>query len=207
MITAVIWDMGGIMYRYFTDLIVEIGESRGWPIDGLACGPNGPALDAAYDDLLEGHIEEHAYLAGIVTQLADRGITFDPLAELHWPDHTRPATWAAIRQIHDTGLLQGVLTNDATTWFGDGWWDWWEPAQWFDAMVDVATVGVRKPGPEPYLAIADALGTAPEQCIFIDDMPVNCRGAEAVGMASHWFDITRPDECTESLLARLGVRA
>ncbi len=193
------------MYRYFTDLIVEIGQTRGWPIEGLECGPNGATPDPAYDRLLEGHIEEADYLAGIVAQLRDRGIDFDPMAELHWPEHTRPVIWEAIEAIDRTPLLQGVLTNDATTWFGDGWWEWWEPAQWFDAMVDVASVGVRKPAPEPYLEIAKALATPPEGCIFVDDMPVNCRGAEAVGMASHWFDITRPDECTATLLAVVGV--
>lgn len=31
---------------------------------------------------------------------------------------------------------------------------------------------------------ASELGLRPEQCVFVDDLYKNCRGAEAVGMAS-----------------------
>jgi putative hydrolase of the HAD superfamily len=68
----------------------------------------------------------------------------------------------------------------------------------------VVTVGPRKPSPEPYLAIADALGVPPEECLFVDDLPVNCRGAEAVGMRSHLFDITNPESSLNRLLDVLG---
>ncbi len=46
---------------------------------------------------------------------------------------------------------------------------------------------------------------SPEVRIFIDDMAVNCRGAEAVGMQSHLFDITKPEDSITSLLDRLGL--
>ncbi len=206
MISAVVWDMGGIMYRYFTELLLEVGAERGWPIDRLVCGPTGALSDPAYADMLEGRIDEQGYLGIIVSRLRALGITFDPLTGFDWPSEARPRTWAAIREIHAEGILQGLLTNDATKWLGPSWWETWEPAQWFDAMVDVASLESRKPSPEPYLAVSGALGVAPADCVFVDDMPVNCRGAEAVGMESHWFDITRPDACADSLLARLGLR-
>lgn len=76
---------------------------------------------------------------------------------------------------------------------------------WFDQILDVVTVGVRKPAPEPYLAAAEALGLPAAACLFVDDMQVNCDGAEAVGMASHRFDITDPDGTVVALAARLGI--
>jgi putative hydrolase of the HAD superfamily len=72
-------------------------------------------------------------------------------------------------------------------------------------VIDVKMVGVRKPGPEPYLAATGALGAPAEACLFVDDMPVNCRGAEAVGMESFLFDVTDPEGSIASLLRRLEI--
>ncbi|MFO7549694.1 MAG: HAD-IA family hydrolase [Acidimicrobiia bacterium] len=205
MIRAVIWDMGGIMFRYFTELMLDLGGERNWPLDRLALGPTGPLADPAYEDMLEGRIDEPEYLGIVVERLRSEGIDFDPPRDLDWTDQSRPESWAVIHRIHDEGLRQGLLTNDATKWLGERWWETWEPAGWFDALVDVVTLGVRKPAPEPYLAAARALGVEPAGCLFVDDMPVNCRGAETVGMASHRFDITRPRESLDGLVRRLGL--
>ncbi len=207
MTDAVVWDMGGIMFRYFTELMLEIGVERGWPMEGIACGPTGPVRDSDYVDMVEGHIQEHDYLDIVMARLRGVGIAFDPQRELDWPANTRPETWSAIQRIHESGVPQGLLTNDASNWLGDRWWDTWEPARWFEAMVDVATIGVRKPNPEPYLAVADALGVDARGCIFVDDLRVNCRGAEAVGMQSHWFDIVEPHAVVDRLTLRLGLGA
>jgi FMN phosphatase YigB (HAD superfamily) len=64
---------------------------------------------------------------------------------------------------------------------------------------------VRKPAPQPYLAVAEALGAPVDECLFIDDMPINVRGAEAVGMEGFHFDVADPEGSIEDLRARLGV--
>lgn len=52
----------------------------------------------------------------------------------------------------------------------------------FDAVIVSAEVKVMKPDPAIYLLTAKKLGVKPEECIFIDDSPVFCQAAEAVGM-------------------------
>jgi FMN phosphatase YigB (HAD superfamily) len=69
----------------------------------------------------------------------------------------------------------------------------------------VAELGVRKPAAEPYLAAAEALGLAPGDCIFVDDLTVNCEGAEAVGMGSQRLDIRDPIASLDRLTSRVGV--
>ena len=199
----VIWDMGGILYPYFTELLVETGKARGWPLERLALGPTGSVPDLEYERLLEGDLEESEYVAVIRSRLLAEGIDFDPTGDLDWSDRARPETWAAIREISARGHRQAILTNDASTWLGAGWWTTWEEAGRFDVIVDVATVGVRKPSPEPYLAVAAALQVPPEECLFVDDLPVNCRGAEAVGMRSVLFETTDPPGSMARLLASL----
>lgn len=199
----VVWDMGGIMYRYFTELLLEVGEERGWPLSRIPLGPTGRVADRDYERMLSGEIDEPGYLAAVRSRLSGEGIDFEPTTDLDWSGQARPETWDAIRQIHDAGHRQALLTNDATAWLGARWWETWEPAGWFEAMVDVVTVGVRKPAPEPYLAAASALGAPTTECLFVDDMPVNCQGAEAVGMASQRFDVTDPQGSISRLLHRL----
>ncbi len=202
---AVIWDMGGIMYRYFTEVILDFAAERGWNLDGVAMGPTGPVGDPAYDRMQQGQIDEHDYLDDARGRLWAAGLDIDPVAAITWADQRRPEVWAVIEAAHAARHPQAVLTNDATRWLGDAWWETWPPAAWFDELVDVATIGVRKPAPEPYLAAARALGVEPAECLFIDDMVVNCEGAEAVGMGSHWVDIRDPVASMEQLAKRLEL--
>jgi HAD superfamily hydrolase (TIGR01509 family) len=47
--------------------------------------------------------------------------------------------------------------------------------------------GVRKPTPRAYRGAAEALGVAPEDCLFVDDRRLNCDAAEASGMPAYRF--------------------
>lgn len=203
-ISAVVWDMGGVFRRYFTEPMVDIGRARGWPLERLPLGPTGPVDDPDYRAMTEGLIEESLYLERLRQRLSDAGIAFDPMTDIDWDGEERPVVWEAIRVIAASPLFQAVLTNDASKWMGEDWWHTWEPARYFDVVIDVASLPFRKPRPEPYLEVIERTGFAPDECVFIDDMPVNCRGAEATGMHSVWFDVLDPDQSVASLLKMIG---
>lgn len=200
---AVIWDMGGVFNRYFTEVMVDIGRREGWP--SIPMGPTGDLPDPDYQDMAAGRLEEAEYLSGLIERLGAHGIRFDPRTDIDWDLHKRPATWALIHQIHEEGRTQGILTNDASKWRGPNWWEEWEPRRLFSAVVDVAGLPHRKPHPSVYLAAAASIGRQPTTCVFVDDMPVNCRGAEAVGMIGHFFDLTDPDGSIDRLRALLQL--
>ncbi len=204
-ISAVIWDMGGIMYRFFTELLVDQGHEQGWPLERLPLGPTGPGPDSLYTAMDRGELGEPEYVKKLVAALQEEGIGCSPYHDLDFASHDRPATWAAIERLQQAGFRQVVLTNDATRWLGERWWETWKHRSLFNAIVDVVTLGVRKPAPEPYLACARELGVLPEECLFVDDMHINCKGAEAVGMQSHRFDITDPEGSLQQVLGRLGL--
>lgn len=48
-------------------------------------------------------------------------------------------------------------------------------------------MGVRKPDPAIYRHAIDALGVAPQDCFFIDDLPENIAAARALGIHAHRF--------------------
>ncbi len=63
-----------------------------------------------------------------------------------------------------------------------------EVQQLFDVIVPSAEVGLMKPDPALFRLIADKLAVKPAEAVMIDDMPVNCAGAEAAGMQAIYYD-------------------
>ncbi len=201
----IVWDMGGVMYRYFTELTLNVGADLGWPVHRIPLGPTGAVPDPDYERLRVGEIDEPAYVPRVVSRLAGIGIDFDPWRDLRWRGQERARTWETIGRIHDAGHRQVVLTNDASRWLGSDWQDTWQHAAWFESLIDVATLDHRKPHPEPYLVAANTLDAPTADCLFVDDLPVNCEGAEATGMQSHLFSIGDPEGSMIDLEKRLGL--
>ena len=200
---AIIWDMGGIIYDYFTESILRRAESEGWDIRGIPIGPTSGVADPDFLAADRGEIGEPEYGDRLQSRMRAAGI------EIVIPDDVRDGflirseTVEALAGFKAAGYLQSVLTNDGTRWLGEGWWETWELREYFDAIIDVLQVGVKKPAPEPYLASVDALGLEPGECVFVDDLHINCEGAERVGIASVWFDITDPGGSLERVRRRL----
>jgi HAD superfamily hydrolase (TIGR01509 family) len=48
-------------------------------------------------------------------------------------------------------------------------------------------LGVRKPDPDFYRRLLEAVRLPPPTCLFVDDREVNCAAAEAAGMRAHVF--------------------
>lgn len=82
-----------------------------------------------------------------------------------------------VRRVHASGLKTALLSN---SWGNT--YDQDQLAGLFDVSVISGEVGLRKPEPEIYRLTATRLGVPPEECVFVDDLPPNVRGAVAVGM-------------------------
>jgi putative hydrolase of the HAD superfamily len=74
--------------------------------------------------------------------------------------------------------------------------------QHFEALVLSHEVGARKPRRDFFEHCQRRAGCAPEECVFIDDLPANVAGAQAVGL--HGIVYQGDDHLHESL-RRLGV--
>jgi putative hydrolase of the HAD superfamily len=57
----------------------------------------------------------------------------------------------------------------------------------FDAVIESARIGIRKPEPAFYERCCDTLGVRPEEALFIDDLGVNLKPARAIGMRTIKF--------------------
>ncbi len=84
---------------------------------------------------------------------------------------------SVVRRAKERGIITGLLSNSwGLDYDRNGW------HELFDAIVISGEVGLRKPEPAIYQLAAERLGLAPNECVFVDDLAVNVRGAAAVGM-------------------------
>jgi epoxide hydrolase-like predicted phosphatase len=83
----------------------------------------------------------------------------------------------AVSAIRDHGLKTGVISNT--------WGRHTTPSEQeglFDVFIRSGVEGLRKPLPEIYLLAAERLRVGADECVFVDDIPVNVEGARAAGM-------------------------
>ena len=61
-----------------------------------------------------------------------------------------------------------------------------------DVLVDGSVEGYLKPHPRLYELMAERLGVAFDDMVFVDDQMTNVRGAEALGIPTVPFDPRHP---------------
>lgn len=203
----VVWDMGGIFRAYPTEAMARHGREHGWPLDRIPMGPTGELDDDRYQAMSVGALGEREYLRLVLADLAEVGIEFDPFVQpaSFYPD--REIVWQLLRELGaDDDRRQAIVTNDASRWLGEGWWETWPHRHLFETIVDSTQVGVRKPDPAPYREVLRRLGDPdPASCVFVDDMVMNTAAAEAVGMRSVLFDITDPEGSVADVRTVVGL--
>lgn len=201
-VDAVVFDMGGILHPTPFEVLGPMAAARGWPPEAFPRGPFDPAADPDYVEMDRGRLREPEYWGRVSARLAERSIAFDVHDVVDWSGRDRIEVVDAIRRLRET-YRTAILTNDATDWLGAGWRDRWWLRDAFEVMVDAAEEGLRKPAPDIYRRVLERLDVPPERSVFVDDLTINCEGAEAVGMRPFWFDVTQPVESTLRLLGWL----
>lgn len=72
----------------------------------------------------------------------------------------------------------------------------------FDHVVESALTGLRKPDPRIYRLACEKLEVAPQACVYLDDLGINCKPAAAMGM--HAIKVTGGNQALAELEAALG---
>jgi epoxide hydrolase-like predicted phosphatase len=176
--TALLVDFGGVLT---TDI---------WGSFGDFCRQRGLDPDAA-KRLFREHPEALAELRALETGESDPASFERRFAKLLGTEPEglieglfaglRPAEEMvdAVRRVRSAGTPTCLVSN---SWVMDHYTE--EIRALFDAVVISAEVGLHKPQPEIYLLAAERVGARPENCVFVDDLRENCKGAEAVGMTA-----------------------
>ncbi|HEY1918136.1 MAG TPA: HAD-IA family hydrolase [Streptosporangiaceae bacterium] len=199
---ALLLDYGGVVSRSTFELLPLIGA--GHPeLAGLLRrrGTLGPDHDDLWAQMMRREISEREYWA---RRSAEFGRAFhadwDVRAMMTWLEdgeigeasRLRPEAAALVADVQAAGLSAGVLSNDLAAFHDDDWLDRQEMLRTVDVVVDASVEAVLKPDPEIYLIAARRLGVPPERVVFVDDIPWNVTGAQAVGMTAFLLDLAEP---------------
>lgn len=122
----------------------------------------------------------------------------------------RPAMVAALDRLKADGFKLGCITNNVPSGKGAGMAGTAEKARAvaavmtrFDHIIESSKVGVRKPDPRIYMMMCDALDVEPAECIYLDDLGINCKPAAALGMAA--IKVTGGGQALDALGALLAL--
>lgn len=208
-----VFDFGGVLTTSPFEAFNRMEDERGFPRDLVrrinSVNPEGNAwalferaeIDAASFDVL---FAEEARDLGF--ELPGR----DVLALLSGA--VRPRMVAAVDRLRAQGYRLGCITNNMSTGHGAQMSDTTERALQVDAVMarfehvlESSKIGVRKPDPRIYTMACEALGVRPEQCVYLDDLGINCKPAAALGMAA--IKVTGEDQALADLAAALGIPA
>ena len=208
MIRALISDFGGVLTTPLAAGFLAYQEEAKISLEDL-----GHAMQAATDAygehplyaLERGEITEREFARRLGEQLHD-GFDLQRLRELYFERlEPNPPMIEFVGEQRRRGLRTALLTNNVREW--EPLWRAKLPEldEIFEVVVDSAFVGMRKPEPRIYELTLDRLGGGlrAEDCLFLDDIEVNCEAARALGMtAVHFEHADQAIPALESALAQ-----
>jgi putative hydrolase of the HAD superfamily len=186
LIRAVISDLMGVLTNPLLDAFLAYQEATG--VDFRRFGEAMARMverDGVHPlfELECGRITEADFYAGLEAEMGGDG-QLDNFRELWFANlHANEPAIEHMRSLRERGLRMALLTNNVREW--EPLWRAKIPAidEIFEVIVDSAFVGMRKPDPRIYELTLERLGdVAAEECVFVDDLDVNCDAARALGM-------------------------
>ena len=203
-VRAVISDFGGVLTSPLFESFAAWQRQSGLSFERLGQAMADAAERAGLHPLYElekGTITEAEFLRMLEAELGP-GTSLSGMRDVYFEHlHPNPPMIELMRELRGRGMRMALLTNNVREW---------EP-QWraklpeideiFEVVVDSAFVGMRKPDPAIYELTLERLGdVAVEECLFVDDVDVNCETARSLGMrAVHYLDA---DQAIEAIRAQ-----
>jgi putative hydrolase of the HAD superfamily len=192
-IEAVISDFGGVLTSPLLNAFKAFEEASGVSLEALGIAMAAIAQELGANPLYEletGRMSEAEFLAslgaGLSTQLG-REIRLHGFGERYF-DHLEPNhdMIEFMQELRGEGYKLAICTNNVREW--EPLWRAMLPVdEIFDVVVDSAFVGARKPEPEIYELTLARLDVAAPVALLIDDIELNCKAAEELGIRSVWF--------------------
>jgi putative hydrolase of the HAD superfamily len=185
----------GIDFRRFGQAMGRIMERTGsHPLFELECG----------------RLTEAEFYAQIEAELDDPEVDMSAFRERYFAHlHPNEPMIEYLRGLHGRGFRLALLTNNVREW--EPLWRAKIPAidELFEVIVDSGFVGMRKPDPRIYELTLERLGDVrAEECVFVDDVDVNCDAAAALGMRPVLFhDAGQAIAAVEEILRTEGAGA
>jgi putative hydrolase of the HAD superfamily len=192
-VRAVISDFGGVLTSPLFESFAAWQRQSGLSFERLGQAMADAAernrLHPLYE-LEKGTITEAEFLGMLEAEL-DPGTSLSGMRDVYFEHlHPNPAMIGLMRELRGRGLRMALLTNNVREWEPHWRAKLPEIDEIFEVVVDSAFVGMRKPDREIYELTLERLGDVdPTECLFVDDVDVNCEAARSLGMRTvHYLD-------------------
>lgn len=170
------------------------------------------ARDDLWQEMLAHEVTERAYWSRRAGELgAAVGEQWDTRNMINRIYDSPPEDWLVpdvnelMRDAKAAGVPLGALTNDLEDFHGREWVEGQDWLKVFDVIVDASITKILKPDPRAYALGAEAIGVAPEQIVYLDDMPWNIAGGVAAGLQAIQVGHDDPAPAVAEARRRLGL--
>ncbi|MBY0302678.1 MULTISPECIES: HAD-IA family hydrolase [Sphingomonas] len=208
---TVIFDFGGVITSSPFEAFNRMERERGLPHDLVrrinATNPD----DNAWARFERAEIDAAGFDSAFAEEARALGHELrgeDVLALL--AGDIRPGMVHALDWLKREGYRIGCITNNVPAGEGAGMARTIEKAaavaavlERFDHVIESSKVGIRKPDPRIYTMMCQTLGVAPERCVYLDDLGINCKPAAGLGMIA--IKVTGERQALDALCAALEI--
>lgn len=204
---AVLWDFGGVILSSPFEAFNRYEAELGIPTDLIRTVNATNPDDNAWARLERNEVSPREFDELFAHESAALGHEVRGAAVLGLLGGAiRPEMVALLDRVKAAGYKVACLTNNTATAHHDA-----ERAgavaevmARFDAVVESAKVGVRKPEPRFYEIACELLDVRPDECVFLDDLGVNLKPAAAMGMTT--IKVLNAAQAIADLSAELELR-
>jgi putative hydrolase of the HAD superfamily len=190
---AIVTDFGGVLTTPLAAAIETVQQQTGVEPTTFGEAIGRIAEREGAHPLFElecGRIAEEQFnraMSQELSALTGQEVDFGSFGELLFQGlHPNDEMIQLMARLGQAGYRMAILTNNVREW-ESRWKSMLPVEEIFELVVDSAFVNCRKPEPEIYRITLDRLGLAATDCLFIDDMEINCQGAAALGFHTVHF--------------------
>jgi putative hydrolase of the HAD superfamily len=208
---TVIFDFGGVITSSPFEAFNRLERERGLPADFIRQVNATRGDDNAWARFERAEIDAHHFDAAFAEEAKALGHEVrgeDVLAVL--AGDVRPRMVHALDWLKRHGYHLGCITNNVPSGEGAGMARTADKARAvsdilarFDHVIESSKVGIRKPDPRIYAMMCEHLGKRANQCVYLDDLGVNCKPAAAMGMIA--IKVESEDAALADLARALAV--
>lgn len=201
MIRNIVFDMGNVLIRFSPDRFMDAAGITDPADRELIRKELFQSVEWAQMDL--GVLNEETAEPSILSRFPQR--LWETVSRLlkHWADdrETVDGMEAFVRELKERGYRIYLLSNASTA--QHEYWPRFPVSRLMDGKLISCDVGVVKPMPEIYRIFTERFGLKPEECLFIDDAPINVAAAVNCGWQGIVFHGSREE--LERKMAVLGI--
>jgi putative hydrolase of the HAD superfamily len=209
--STVIFDFGGVVTSSPFEAFNRLEAERGLPRDFIRMINAADPDHNAWAKFERAEISADEFDGLFAAKAKERG------GDLRGADvilclsgDVRPRVVAAMDALRLAGFRLGCITNNVPSGQGPGMAHGIGKAEQvadamtrFETIVESSKAGIRKPDQRIYQMMCEKLGVEAAECVYFDDLGINCKPAAALGM--HAIKVSGEAQLLADLSAVTGI--